>query len=256
MNYDHLKLAGALLDEDHPINRELVCWMSMSDGVRNILRDLSKFCNVATCVNGPVPAGSMDGSGLNFDGVNDYLYIADNPSIKLGVNHSMFVRFMLFNTNADQYILAKGENAVDFNNYALKLGVCDAGGAAGKLNYTINAATRVSVNQSGSPIANVWTDLLGTYDGSVGRLYLNGALDASTSQANSSLTTSAAKLQSGSDLGTRYLFTGIIAQYRLWKRTLRPEDAWLLHAQPNTGLYIPSPTKWFGSSFVPRAIVM
>lgn len=73
-------------------------------------------------------------------------------------------------------------------------------------------------------IGVAWVHIVQTYDGSIVRFYVNGAL-AATSDSGKTLTTNTSTLMIGAEPSASYKYVGRLAQVMFWSRTLTPTEA-------------------------------
>jgi len=114
---------------------------------------------------------------LDFDGVEDYVGVPDDPSLDLSTfTVSAWVKFSS-DTGDPQYIAGKYQAGGNYPNYSI---FADPGYPAfGTIFY--NGSWIGS--SGGSPMIGTWYHVAGTYDGSNLVLYVNGAQISSTSAA-------------------------------------------------------------------------
>lgn len=143
----------------------------------SILVDASTNQNNGTLKNGPILSEGILGNALKFDGVDDYVEIPSSSSLDINgsaVTISLWTKLKylpadlpgaygpLFDSNSDQYVLYedKGNNELRFK-----------------------VSTSSSAERPGIPGSNLtadeWIHVVGVYDGTYAKIYLNGVLQDS-----------------------------------------------------------------------------
>jgi hypothetical protein len=174
-------------------------------------------------VNGPTatPVGQIDGAASFSGSGNNYINAADSTS--LDVSSAMTLQLWMNNSNTNtSALILKGLGCSSWAAYAMEIGDVEGtspAGTANKLNFhfkTANAAGANMLPESGTLSTGVPVFVVGTYDGSKMRLYINGSLDNSTG-AGGSAYNSAEQLYLGADSGCsgRGKFTGMIDEVRI-----------------------------------------
>src|SRR5882724_7114332 len=152
------------------------------------------------------------GKALSFDGVNDWVAIADAPSLDLTTG--MTVEAWVYPTTSSgvRDVLIKEGASVDiYNLYARN------GRGRAEINVYIGGSNRTA---EGSVLkANVWTHLAGTYDGSMLRLYING-IEAAHQAQEGLITASSGPLRIGGNSIWGEYFKGRIDEVRIYNRAL------------------------------------
>jgi hypothetical protein len=196
---------------------------SFDEGVGTTVGDSSGNNNTGTLMGGPVWLGGEYGSGLSFDGVNDYVDLGNPPTLQLtrSMTISAWINSAAFPID-DAAIVSKrtsGEigyqldTTVDNGTRTIGFKLTSSSGAQ-MFRY---GATTLQINQ--------WYHVAGVYDAAAQTLtvYLNGQVDngllvgpVTTSQQNSSL---------GVNIGRRaglsgFEFKGMIDQVRIYNRAL------------------------------------
>ncbi len=180
-----------------------------------------------TSTSSAVTAGKV-GQGLGFDGVNDYVSIADHSSLEgmSSLTISAWVKAVNTGTGADQDILNKGD--IGLVPYALRVS-----GSTGKMNfYVANSsayANPVPISNSIIPFG-IWTHFVGTYDGSTAKLYLNGQLQTTTGSLTGNVNTNSSILAIGRQgpSSARYV-SGSLDDVRVYNRALSASEVQQLY---------------------------
>jgi len=152
------------------------------------------------------------GKALSFDGVNDWVTIADAPSLDLTTG--MTVEAWVYPTTSSgvRDVLIKEGASVDIYNLYSRNGRGRA-----EINVYISGSNRTA---EGSVLkANVWTHLAGTYDGSMLRLYING-IEAAHQAQEGLIAPSSGPLRIGGNSIWGEYFKGRIDEVRIYNRAL------------------------------------
>jgi hypothetical protein len=214
----------------------LVSWWMLDEGAGIIAYD-SAGDNDGNLVNGPTwTTGYIDG-GLSFDGVNDYVDVPDDPSLRFTQNDSFSICGWVNPTSAsgNGEILCKMQTSGTKNLFTYELywnpanqkfdfGICQSG-----VHYV------VVDTQTGSAPAGSWYHVICVYDNRDMKIYLNGELKGSgnfpyetgTNTADKDVGIGARPLGSG----VESYFGGTLDDVRIYNRTLSPEEVELLYQQ-------------------------
>jgi hypothetical protein len=197
--------------------------------------------------NRPTIGGDPDwiatshGLGIAFDGTNDrYAYTQES---RFNVAHTTIFGYARFagHTDATNKSTLYGKEWNDpWHGLAY---LEDAGGGVGRMYYDTGASNTDVDGTTDLPDTNGGVHTLaGTYDGAVGRLYVDGVEEGTNSTITGDLSMSADQPTIGaSSLGTASEFVGDIYCVYLWDRALSAADIRLLHLDP-FGLIRPSVT--------------
>jgi len=173
--------------------------------------------------------GVLDGA-LDFDGVDDCVEVSDNPNLRFdgGSPYSLAVWVKAERAVPDfSSILVKGP-AYD-ENYGLY--IVEATGAV-RLQYSYGGtytANETLVDSASSVLNSSWHHVVGTFDGSQLRLYINGVLEVTGNSAAGIPDTSTTSLTVGVRAGPldKY-FDGLIDDARIYDRALSTSEVELL----------------------------
>jgi len=217
----NMRLSGSINGGE---NQGLIGWWSFDDGTGT---DHSGFGHTGTLTNGPVLAEGKFGYGLDFDGTNDYIDIADADDLSFGDGSSdspfsMSIWFYAHLTSGR--LLAKATGVTVGEYYLIASG--------SKLYFRLvdeSATAYLGLLQSGTFSQNTWNHVIATYNGdgtnSGMSLYINGVLN---SASNSNTGTYVAMENSGIPLqiGKRdTYFNGVLDDARLYDRALSLTEA-------------------------------
>jgi len=181
--------------------------------------------NGASFVDGKI------GNALEFDGVDDYVEVLDNGNLEpTEITISMWVYPTTW-THSTHVALITKRSAMDNGFMFFQL-------SNGNLNVDFGGGGVSSINRWDTgylPPINQWTQVIYTYDGAGGTLYVNGDYESSTSKGVGSNVASPGNLRIGSDSsGVRYLFKGSIDEVAIYDKALTSEEVQHLY---NQGVY-------------------
>ncbi|HPS31120.1 MAG TPA: hypothetical protein PLZ43_12750, partial [bacterium] len=153
------------------------------------------------------------GKALYFDGINDYVQVADNNLLEpADISVSLWVNPSVWTGSHRGLVTKRASSANGFFIFYL---------SGGSLNWDWGGAGyRWSTGYL--PPLNTWTHLVFTRDSSGRKLYVNGSLQASTSIAgDSTLVPSTANLRIGYDSSAnQYPYNGYVDDVRIYNRAL------------------------------------
>ena len=152
------------------------------------------------------------GNALSFDGVNDWVTVADAPSLDLTTGMTLEAWVFPTTSNGVRDIIIKEGSGVDvYNLYARN------GAGRPESNVFIGGTNRAA---QGTVLAtDVWTHVAGTYDGATVRLFINGVQAASTAIVGA-ISTSTGPLRIGGNKLWGEFFQGRIDEIRIYNRAL------------------------------------
>ena len=135
--------------------------------------DVSGNANTGTLMGGPTWTIGRYSNGLNFDGVDDYLNVGDQSSLE-GMNNlsvSLWVHFNSLPSDKSYSLLGK-EGVYRF--VVSDNGTVDF--VLGTDNNSWYSSGTIASSEAGGVTTSGWYHLVGVYDGSRVKLYINGKL--------------------------------------------------------------------------------
>lgn len=200
----------------------------MDEGTGTTTADISGSNNTGTLTNNPTwttASNCKSGNCISFDGVDDYVIVANHSSLSPAViTVSSWVKTL--NNSVTQQFISKTEGG----SYQLNINY-----GTGKLGFLafIAGAYRSAEISTPSVINNKWYHVVGTFDGTTMKLFLDGTQVGSYTQAGtiSVLTTS---LCFGAEAGPTIcnggnLLNGSLDDIRIYNRALSADEIMALY---------------------------
>lgn len=176
-------------------------------------------CSIGTSAAWTNGASGKLNSSLNFDGVDDYVNIADTTNSYLDIGQPG----MTISAWIKPKTLSSGEHTIVGKNSPYLLWVSSYNG-----NYYIRSALyknsdwNVAFSADHSISIGVWQHVVVTYDGAIRKIYINGIQSGNTdTQISGNIDVSNSSLTIGQDFDSRY-FDGQIDDVRLYNYALTP----------------------------------
>jgi hypothetical protein len=153
------------------------------------------------------------GRGLWFDGVGDWVTVADANDLDLTAGMTLEAWVNPFALSGWKTIMAKeAPGAFAYGIYA------NDGSPWPSVTVRIGAADRVASGTAALPL-NTWSHMAATYDGVTLRLYRNGVQVGSRAQTGNMLTSTGALRLGGNAIWNEF-FTGLMDDVRVYNRAL------------------------------------
>jgi hypothetical protein len=235
---DLLVFAAHWLESANALDPHLVGYWEFDEGSGTIASDSSGHGNTGTLRNHT----SWSGGALCFDGVDDWVEVSDSDTLDITsqITLSAWVHFDSSPTKWTKIVIKPYQNYDDpWDLYCL-----DFGPKPGSSTYSVprfELTDGVPAGGSGSgygeacdanfelPVGS-WHHVVGTYDGSVMVLYVDGGPIAS-SPASLQIGTNNMPLSIGGRLGTDDGFNGCVDDVRIYNRALTASEVADLHAE-------------------------
>lgn len=231
-------MLGLQLNRAHQLG-DPVAFYLLNEGSGNKIFDLSGNGNAGT-ITGATWQSTQKGSALNF-GVRENLYyvtVADKPNL----NPSFITVEALLRTpdtwqdDNSRPIIHKAYTSHDapYYQYTLHSGYEGGSGRYHSLYLSIDDSLEAVVSTVGSCVSGTWYYLIGTYDGTTMKLYVNGVQDGSNSVSGTidSYATPLYFGRYGNLTGNAYNGVGHLAFVRIYNRALSASEIALLYREP------------------------
>ena len=219
------------------ITSNLVVWYTLDEGTGTSLTDNSGTGNTGALSNSPSNPSWASGASckvngcLSFDGTDDSATTPSHTSLNTSAFTIAAWIYLTALPAADDYdsIISRESNPVD-TGYALLIG-----GTSGFVEFwTANGTTFTGLNGTTTIVTNTWYLVVGTYDGTTKKVYVN-TTNENTTAVSYSISTDSLVAYSGKsdDISTRSV-TGFIDEIRIYGRALGPIDVTELFNYPGS----------------------
>ena len=215
----------------------IVAWWQGEGNAKDIIGT-----NNGTFVGAAYVTGEV-GQGFNFDGIANYISVPDSPSLNPSSAMSVeaWYRPVSFVGTGNDAIVDKGYPTYNNPFYQYHLGVTGdqyQNGAGDHAEFNFNIAiggTLVSVfTQAGIWTPGNWYHLVGTYDGTAVRLFVNGNLVAQTA-ASGSISAFGQPLYLGRYGARNSYLPGVVDEVSIYNRAISSNEVVAIYAAGSAG---------------------
>jgi hypothetical protein len=190
----------------------LVGYWSFDEATGTTAADGSGLGNTGT-LNGPVHTTGKLGNGLRFDGVNDWVTVADADPLDLTTQ--MTLEAWVYPTSGgNSWRTAVLKERTGDLAYALY-----TSSGNGRPSGHVSTTGDMAANGTATLPLNKWTHLATTYDGATLRLFVNGAQVAAKAVTGAAVTSTGALRFGGNSVWGEW-FAGTLDEIRIYKRAL------------------------------------
>ncbi len=194
-------------------DKAAACW-KFDEGIGTVAYDSSPYGNDGT-LNGPTWTSGKIGSGLGFDGTNDYMSIIYDPSLL--PRSSMTISFWVKLNNLKNWNTIIGMNDNWDNGYWVQI---NGNGAVEVELKSISQYWDFSTTPR-YLTAGGWKYIVITYDSSVGgRIYVDGVLWKSISTLGTIYYNSQSNYPFVGKTGNEYFLNGTLDELRIFNRVI------------------------------------
>jgi len=199
--------------------------------------DSSGNGNTGTCSVGACPAmgflGKV-GTGASFNGTTSQVTIPDSPSLHLSqFTIALWVNPRQIKSSDYQPLIVKEDSAG--NNRTYWLSISPGSTHVHFAVWASDCATKYTGDSIASLALNAWTHVALTYDGSIERLYINGALDHAIAFATASLCQAAVPVKLGKETSAFQPFNGVLDDIQIYSQALSAPNVMNLYLNGLSG---------------------
>ena len=165
----------------------------------------------------PTTGAGKFGNGGLFDGVDDYVEVADHASLDItdSITIATWVKPM---SNLDRTIIGKQYGSAPWYSYGFEIAAVKLRGVISSTGGAISCIADSSYTQG------EWYHLVQTYNGTIARLYINGIKQSDEELISGTIVPTNGHLYFGSWNGTGSSFNGSIDSVRIYNRALSPGE--------------------------------
>jgi hypothetical protein len=202
----------------------LIAAYGFEEGVGTSIADATGKSHTGTISGATWSAAGKNGKALSFDGINDWVTIADANDLDLtnGMTLEGWVRAASL-SGWNTVVLKEGSGSLVYGLYA------NDNAPRPAVTMAIAGIDRSATGASSVPL-NAWTHLAATYDGTTLRLYVNGVEALSRAQTGN-MTASTNPLRIGGNGVWSEYFNGLVDDVRIYNRALTSAE---IQADMNT----------------------
>jgi len=228
----------------------LVLYYSFNHVSSNQVFDESGWGNTGTLVNGAfVASNGVRGITGNFDGINDYINCGA-ASVLLPTQQISVSAWV----NYDTTILGHSPAIIECRPSANNAGyvMCDLNQDRPWFAIYVEGVGWQSVSGiAGSLVTGKWSHLVGTYDGKLVKIYLNGTL-AGTNSCTGNIRPTTGSTRIGQNYPSGFYLDGRIDEVRVYNRALLPNEVLDLYVVTTSTLFNVTVDGWpqrYGNSY-------
>jgi len=200
------------------MTRGLVGYWSFDEGSGSTAYDASGNGNDGTLIHDPKWTQGKSGSALQFDGTDDYVDCGNDES--LNITDAITIEAWIKPTTWASYRYPVSKKK-DTTGYSLQTGDVSTSGLQFRI-YIGGAAYLAETNIL--PPLNQYSHIIGTYDGSRVRIYMNGIEQTIGRDVIGSIDITTNPLTIGCYSSGTCHFNGIIDEVRIYNRALSAEE--------------------------------
>ncbi len=203
--------------------------LPFNEGSGTTVSDATGNGNTGTLTNGPAWTTGKTGSALSFDGSNDSVYVAKSSSLNIATTGLTVSAWVYRNANQQGFVsvLSRQQGNSYYERFYL-------GFENGNYRWLVNTTSGYSdLTVGGAAPLGQWLHLVGTFDGTDVKLYVNGALQFSSPHSGT-LPTDTTGLTIGANYNdaahtAQEVFNGKIDEVNVYGQALTSQDVATLY---------------------------
>ncbi|MCL5029514.1 MAG: T9SS type A sorting domain-containing protein, partial [Bacteroidetes bacterium] len=211
----------------------MVAWWHLDYSARDGRQDIAGFNNVGTMINGPLQVAGKVLGALQFDGVDDYVEVADHPELNFGTGDFSFDAWIKTSENIGVKQLVSKRSSTGYGVFL----------NSGNLSLTLSAPSIAAMSWSPSVFVadGNWHHIAVTVSRTNKQgivFYLDGVATpyGDPTPYQGSLTNSASLLIGAQQLPhPSFNFKGILDEIELFKRVLTPAEVLAIYNAGSAG---------------------
>jgi hypothetical protein len=191
-------------------------------------------------ISGALHVLGRSGGALKFDGVDDWVTVADTSALDLTTGMTLEAWVNPTTAGSGWNTIVLKERGAEDMAYALYAndGAPFPGGNAAPASYVNIGGAHVSLTAAQALPPGTWTHVAATYDGATLRLYVNGVLASSRPRTGEVGVSGGALRIGGNNAWTGEFFAGLIDDVRVYNRALTATE---IAADMDGGVIAPPP---------------
>ncbi|MDD5145201.1 MAG: LamG domain-containing protein, partial [Candidatus Pacebacteria bacterium] len=183
-----------------------------------VKKDYSEIYRTKYVSGAPSFNGGSQGSALQFDGVDDFASIPNSATVAVDSNLTVEAWIKPSGSGTRTFI-SKRNAAPSYYDYGMWVQ------SSSYLRFLVQTnVTYVGITSDNVLTMGNWYHVVGTYDGSRLKLYINGVLQSNTPGLSGNITKGGNSLIIGAWIPYNETFNGSIDEIRIYNRDLSPEE--------------------------------
>ncbi|HEU4687524.1 MAG TPA: putative Ig domain-containing protein [Vicinamibacterales bacterium] len=186
-----------------------------------------------TLSGGATWASGRHGQAVSLDGVDDYVAVPTLDVSGTGLTITGWVKSSSFSTSIDQRFVSKSTDTAEQNHYWM-LGQTNNGQNLLRFRLKTGTTTTTLVASTGDLPIGAWYHVAATYDGSMMRIYLNGAEVGAVQKTGALASNAAVPVNIGRSPDGSNAMHGSIDDVRIYARALSASEISAVSNTPDT----------------------